>query len=102
MDDNFDPAHPLYREIAELAAAHAATTRRCATAPSSTATRPAAPGIYAFSRIDRREQREYVVALNNSEQRAVGVDPDVRRERGSRRSTATAPARLRERRATGG
>src|SRR5215210_3941177 len=66
MDDNFDPGHPLYREIAALAAltkAHPALRDGAQQHRYSSAD----PGIYAFSRLDRREQREYVVALNNSE-----------------------------------
>ena len=70
------PAHPLYRAIAGLAAADASATPRCATARSSTATPSrAAPGVYAFSRIDRREQREYVVALNNAETAKTAAIP---------------------------
>ena len=66
-DDNFDPDHPLYRWIGELAAlrdahpalADGAQLHRYASSRA---------GIYAFSRIDADEQREYVVAANNSEE----------------------------------
>ena len=75
-DDNFDPAHPLYREIAGLATL---TKRHPALRDGAQQHRysSAAAGIYAFSRLDRDEQREYVVALNNAESREDGVDPDV-------------------------
>jgi alpha-amylase len=65
--DNFNAGHPLYAKISELAAL----------AKDHPALRDGAhqhryasegPGIYAFSRTDADEQREYVVALNNSEQ----------------------------------
>ncbi|MBA2768728.1 MAG: alpha-amylase [Sporichthyaceae bacterium] len=64
--DNFEPAHPLYqaiRRLAEVTTAHPALrdgAHQHRFADSGA-------GIYAFSRIDRSEQREYVVALNNSE-----------------------------------
>ncbi len=73
-DSNFDPTHPLYRAIARLshltqkheALRDGAQIHRL----SSTAA-----GIYAFSRIDRRDQREYVVVLNNSEQPQTATIP---------------------------
>ena len=64
--ENFDPTHPLYTSVAALAKL----------AKDNPALRDGAQqhrlsgggaGIYAFSRMDRSEQREYVVALNNSE-----------------------------------
>jgi alpha-amylase len=72
--DNFDPDHPLYRTIrglAEVTRAHPALR------DGAQQHRYAAdgPGVYAFSRIDRRDQREYVVALNNSEQPASADIP---------------------------
>jgi glycosidase len=64
--DNFEPGHPLYRSIAELAEL---TQEHDALRDGAQQHRVASagPGVYAFSRIDRREQREYVVALNNAE-----------------------------------
>ena len=56
-------------------AADAGPPARCATARSSTATRADGAGIYAFSRINRAQQREYVVALNNAEQPASAAIP---------------------------
>ncbi len=62
---NFDRRHPLYRRIAALAGlrrkypalATGAQLHRYASGKA---------GIYAFSRVGRTEQREYVVALNNA------------------------------------
>jgi glycosidase len=64
--DNFNTGHPLYAKIRELAQLtkdhpalrHGAHQNRYASD---------GPGIYAFSRTDAKDQREYVVALNNSE-----------------------------------
>src|SRR4051794_6056424 len=66
MDDNFDPQHPLYKEIARLAKL---TREHPALRDGAQQHRysSAEAGIYAFSRISRDEQREYVVALNNAE-----------------------------------
>jgi hypothetical protein len=63
---NFEPRHPLYRSIAGLAQL---TRKHDALRDGAQQHRLSQPGagVYAFSRIDRREQREYVVALNNSE-----------------------------------
>ncbi|MET0866402.1 MAG: pullulanase-type alpha-1,6-glucosidase [Nakamurella sp.] len=63
--DNFDPTHPLYQYIAQLsklrknnpALADGAQIHRYASS---------SPGIYAFSRIDRQQRVEYIVAANNS------------------------------------
>ncbi|GGC90508.1 hypothetical protein GCM10011512_16860 [Tersicoccus solisilvae] len=63
--DNFVTSRPLYRSIAELSAL---TKRYPALRNGAHQNRYAdsGPGIYAFSRIDRATQREYVVVLNNS------------------------------------
>jgi alpha-amylase len=66
MDDNYDVDHPLYQEIAALATLtkdHPALRDGAQQHRFSSAE----TGIYAFSRLGRDEQREYVVALNNSE-----------------------------------
>jgi hypothetical protein len=62
---NFDPTHPLYQKIGDLAEL---TDENPALRNGAHQSRYASdgPGIYAFSRIDRQAQREYVVALNNS------------------------------------
>ncbi|MFW2336120.1 alpha-amylase family glycosyl hydrolase, partial [Ilumatobacter sp.] len=65
-DDNFDVTHPLYQTLAAFGAlldAHPALTQGAQLHRSSAGS----AGIYAFSRIDRTERVEYVVALNNSE-----------------------------------
>jgi alpha-amylase len=63
---NFNPAHPLYRAIGDLARL---TQRHDALRDGAQIHRLSsdAAGIYAFSRLDRRHPHEYVVALNNSE-----------------------------------
>jgi glycosidase len=63
---NFDTGHPLYRHLSALSAlrdahpalADGAQVHRYATSGN---------GIYAFSRIDRDQQVEYVVAANNAD-----------------------------------
>ena len=65
-DDNFDQAHPLYSALADLAAVTAAHPALRSGAQIHRLSGDAA-GVYAFSRIDRDEQVEYVVALNNAE-----------------------------------
>lgn len=64
-DDNFDPTHPLYQTLQTLSQLYQAhpTLRTGAQIHRYSSN---APGIYAFSRIDRAAQVEYVVALNNS------------------------------------
>lgn len=65
--DNFNTGHPLYGKISELAKL---TKDHPALRNGAHQHRYASdgPGIYAFSRTDAKDQREYVVALNNSEQ----------------------------------
>jgi alpha-amylase len=72
--DNFVTSHPLYRTIGDLAAL---TQRHRALRDGAHQHRYAdeQAGVYAFSRIDRRQQREYVVALNNSEQARTAAIP---------------------------
>jgi alpha-amylase len=74
MDDNFDPGHRLYREVAALAAL---TKRHPALRDGAQQHRYASSsaGVYAFSRIDRSRKHEYVVALNNAEQTASASVP---------------------------
>ncbi|GAA2620134.1 hypothetical protein GCM10010399_59070 [Dactylosporangium fulvum] len=90
---NFVPSHPLYRTIGRLAAvtkAHPALRdgahqHRYASGQS---------GVYAFSRISRDEQREYVVALNNSEQAATAAIPTYAGKGSFSRVYGDGPARV--------
>ncbi len=63
--DNYDRSHPLYTDIAALAALTAAHPALRDGAQQSRYA-GAGPGIFAFSRTDARAQREYLVAVNNS------------------------------------
>jgi Alpha amylase, catalytic domain/Bacterial pullanase-associated domain/Alpha amylase, C-terminal all-beta domain len=73
-DDNFDRHHPLYDTIEDYARLY---HRHQALRSGAQIHRYSAdgPGIYAFSRIDRDERIEYVVALNNSETAATAAVP---------------------------
>ncbi|MDX2298500.1 MAG: alpha-amylase family glycosyl hydrolase, partial [Xanthomonadaceae bacterium] len=64
-DDNFDPAHPLYRELAALAAlrnAHPALRGGEQVVRYS----ESRAGLFAFSRIDRASGEELLVVLNTA------------------------------------
>jgi alpha-amylase len=91
--DNFATGHPLYRTIGALAAL---TRAHPALRDGAQQHRYASegPGIYAFSRLDRRDQREYVVALNNSEQARTAAIPTYAARRGFDRLYGDGPARL--------
>lgn len=70
-DDKYDQSHPFYRFFAQLAglrAGHAAL-RTGAMIPRATGD----PAVFAFSRIDRGEQVEFLVALNNSRRERLAV-----------------------------
>ncbi len=64
-DENFDQTHPLYLSYSEFAAILAAHPALGSGAQLHRYSQ-ADPGIYAFSRIDRDEQVEYIVAFNNA------------------------------------
>ena len=72
--DNFDTDHPLYRKFSELAAL---TKEHPALRDGAHQHRYAdeGAGIYAFSRLHRSDQHEYVVALNNSGQQQGAAVP---------------------------
>jgi len=65
-DDNFDDTHPLYQTLSDFAALVGAHPALSQGAQLPRYSEPTA-GILAFSRIERSEQVEYVVALNNSQ-----------------------------------
>jgi pullulanase-type alpha-1,6-glucosidase len=65
-DDNFDSTHPLYQttsDFAQLREAHLALRQGAQLHRYG----HDSAGIYAFSRIERGERLEYLVALNNAE-----------------------------------
>jgi glycosidase len=72
--DNYNTSHPLYQDIKALAAL---TKAHPALRDGTQQNRYASdgPGIYAFSRVDRHENHEYVVALNNSATEASAAIP---------------------------
>jgi glycosidase len=90
---NFDGGHPLYRSIAALASI---TQRNRALRDGAQQHRwsSSGPGIYAFSRLDRREQHEYVVAVNNSEQTQTAAVPTYMRRTAFRTVYGGGPPRL--------
>ncbi|GAA1151462.1 alpha-amylase family glycosyl hydrolase [Nocardioides aquiterrae] len=92
-DDNFVTDHPLYTAISGLAAL---TAQHPALRDGAQEVRLAShgPGLFAFSRIDRQEQREYVVVLNNAEQPRSGLVPTYVRKGGFRKVYGDGPATL--------
>ncbi len=90
-DDNFVPSHPLYRAIAHLSRL---TARHPALRSGAEQVRYASqgPGIFAFSRLDRRRQHEYVVALNNSPDAASAAIPTWVRKGSFRKLYGAGPA----------
>ncbi|HSN77074.1 MAG TPA: pullulanase-type alpha-1,6-glucosidase, partial [Anaerolineae bacterium] len=73
-DANFDTTHPLYQALAELAQVRADNLAlRCGAQIHRYSTD--GPGIYAFSRIERDEQIEYVVAFNSATADASATFP---------------------------
>jgi pullulanase-type alpha-1,6-glucosidase len=72
-DDNFDETHPLFTTLEEYSAVYRdnSALRRGAQIHRVSSD---GPGVYAFSRIDRDEKVEYVVALNNTTaEKTVGL-----------------------------
>jgi alpha-amylase len=72
--DNFNSNHPLYQRISELADLTKAHPALRDGAHQDRYSSDEA-GIYAFSRLHRGQQREYVVALNNSESEKTAAIP---------------------------
>jgi alpha-amylase len=91
---NFDPRHPLYQAIGRLASL---TRRHSALRDGAHQHRLSGPaeGIYAFSRVDRHAQREYVVALNNAEEAKTAAIPTYVERADFRRIYGAGPSRLR-------
>ncbi|GAA4605071.1 glycosidase [Actinoplanes octamycinicus] len=92
--DNFASTHPLYRTISGLAAL---TREHPALRDGAHQNRYAddQAGVYAFSRIDRARQREYVVAVNNSEQPHTAAVPTYAAGQAFQQVYGTGPAQLR-------
>ena len=90
---NFDADHPLYLAIGELAEL---TRRHEALRDGAQQHRwsSSGPGVYAFSRLDRNEQHEYVVAVNNAEQAQTAAVPTYQRETPFQLLYGTGPAQL--------
>jgi hypothetical protein len=91
--DNYVTSHPLYQKISELAAvtkAHPALRNGAQQVRYASA----GPGVFAFSRLDRSDQREYVVALNNSETAQTAAVPTYVGKRTFERVYGDGPAEL--------
>ena len=91
--DNFVTDAPLYQSISRLAAvtdAHPAL-RNGAEQVRFAST---GQGVFAMSRIDRKHQKEYVVALNNSESTASAQVPTFIRKGTFRKVYGAGPAQL--------
>jgi hypothetical protein len=91
--DNFNPDHVLYRKIDQLATL----------ARDHPALRDGAhqhryssdgAGVYAFSRLHRGQQREYVVVLNNSETEKTAAIPTYVADGAFQRIYGSGPRRL--------
>ncbi len=91
--DNFVPSHPLYGAISRLADV---TKANPALRNGAQQVRYASdgPGVFAFSRIDRKAQREYVVVLNNSESAQSASIPTYVGKRTFSRVYGTGPASI--------
>lgn len=71
-EDKFDAAHPFYRVLQQLGALRA---QHAALRTGAMLVRPCdTPDLFAFSRIERSERVEYLVALNNSRTNAATAD----------------------------
>ncbi len=70
-DDKFDVSHPFYRAIASLAGLR---TRHPALSRGAMLIRAKEPHLFAFSRIERSELVEFLVAMNNSRTEVVRTD----------------------------
>ncbi len=66
-DDNFDDGHPLYEKFAELAE-HRQEHDALRNGAQIHRHSESGPGIYSFSRVEREEKVECIVAVNNAEE----------------------------------
>ena len=91
--DNFVTDAPLYQAIRTLAGI---TEQRPALRNGAEQVRLASsgPGVFAMSRIDRKHQKEYVVALNNSESTASADVPTFIRKGRFHKVYGAGPAQL--------
>ncbi len=91
--DNFVTDAPLYLAIKRLSEV---TGDRPALRDGAEQVRYASsgPGVFAFSRIDRRHQKEYVVAMNNSESAASAAVPTFIRKGSFHKVYGVGPAGL--------
>jgi pullulanase-type alpha-1,6-glucosidase len=64
-DDNFDTTHPIYQALADYGTVYS-DHQALRTGAQIHRHSASGPGIYAFSRIDRDEKVEYLVAFNNA------------------------------------
>lgn len=72
--DRYDTDSPLYEHISALAGLRASHPALATGAQIERFVEDAAAGVYAFSRVDRAEQVEYLVATNNAaEARTVSI-----------------------------
>jgi hypothetical protein len=82
VDDKFDARHPLYRTLAALAklrAAHPALVRGAMLARPNDR-----PEVFAFSRVERAERVEYLIALNRARTESVSVSLTTSQPGGTR------------------
>jgi len=81
-DDKFDPQHPFYQIFARLGALRAAhpALRTGAMIPHTTSE----SALFAFSRVDRGEKVEYLVALNSSRSTALTTRVPTSQPKGAR------------------
>lgn len=72
--DTYDTSHPLYTTITELATV-TSTYPALRDGAQQTRYADAGSGIFAFSRIDRSDNREYLVVVNNATEPKIAAVP---------------------------
>jgi glycosidase len=73
-DDNFDPSHPLFKTLRQYSMLYRQNEALRSGAMIQRFSSDGA-GVYAFSRMDRDERVEHIVALNNAEHAATAEVP---------------------------